>query len=413
METKRVVITGMGVISPVGNRLDAFWENLTSGVCGIGAITKFDTADYKVKIAAEVKDFEPTVYMEKGEARKNDPYSQYALAAASLAVEDSGIIGAVNPERLGVYVGSGIGGMHTIETEHTKLMEQGPRRVSAFFVPMIISNIAAGNIAIRYNAQGPSLPVVTACATSTNAVGEAFRTIKFGYADAIIAGGAEAAITPLSIAGFQSCMALTDRNDPQTASIPFDARRDGFVMGEGAGVLVLEEYEHAKARGAHIYAEVKGYGNSCDAHHITAPHPEAVGAANAIKGALAEAGALDIPGEKLYINAHGTSTPLNDKGETLAIKKVLGERAYKAYISSTKSMTGHMLGAAGAVEAIAAVMAVSTGTLPPTIGYQQPDPDCDLNYIPNTAVKVDVDLAISTSLGFGGHNACIAVAKCD
>ena len=406
---RRVVVTGLGVISPVGNTVKAFWDSLAGGRSGIDFITKFDTTDYKVKIAAEVKDFDPHDYMEKGEIRKTDLFAQYAIAAAAQAVEDSGILGKVEPERFGVYVGSGIGGMNTFINECDKLLKGGPRKVSPLFVPMMISNMASGNIAIKYNAQGPSLPVVTACATSTNAVGEAFRSIRFGYADAILAGGAEATVNPLAIAGFTNCMALSTKNIPEESSIPFDKRRDGFVMGEGAGILILEEYEHAKARGAKIYAEVSGYGNTCDAHHITAPHPEAVGGARAISLAMEEAGLQEET--EIYINAHGTGTPLNDKSETIAIKKALGDRAYHVCISSTKSMTGHMLGAAGAVEAIASVLALKNGVIPPTIGYREKDEDCDLDYVPNTARKKDVNAALSVSLGFGGHNACIALRK--
>lgn len=405
----RVVVTGLGVISPVGNDVAAFWKSLTEGVCGIGEITKFDTADFKVKIAAEVKDFDPTQYMPKSEVRKTDLYCQYAIAAAAQAMEDSKIAGSVEPERLGVYIGSGVGGINTLLSESDKLRSGGPRKVSPFFIPMMIANIAAGNVAIKYNAQGPCVPIVTACATSTNTIGEAYRAIQHGYADAIIAGGAEATINPIAVAGFTNCMALSTRNDPKCASIPFDKRRDGFVIGEGAGILILEEYGHAVKRGAKIYAEIKGYGNTCDAYHVTAPHPEAIGGARAIKQAYEEAA---MPDAKIYFNAHGTSTPLNDKSETLAIKKALGEeKARETMISSIKSMTGHMLGAAGATEAIASVLALCDGILPPTIGYEEPDPECDLDYIPNEARRVQADLALSVSLGFGGHNACIALAK--
>lgn len=405
----RVVVTGLGVVSPVGNDVATFWKNLTDGVCGIGEITKFDAAEFKVKIAAEVKNFDPTQYMPKSEVRKTDLYCQYALAAAAQAMDDSGIQDQVDPERLGVYIGSGVGGINTFLSESDKLRSGGARKVSPFFIPMMIANIAAGNVAIKYNAQGPCVPIVTACATSTNTIGEAYRAIQHGYADAILAGGAEATINPIAVAGFTNCMALSTRNDPKCASIPFDKRRDGFVIGEGAGILVLEEYEHAKRRGAKIYAEIKGYGNTCDAYHVTAPHPEAIGGARAIKQAYEEAG---MPEAKIYFNAHGTSTPLNDKSETLAIKKALGEeKARETMISSTKSMTGHMLGAAGATEAIACVLALRDGILPPTIGYEEPDPECDLDYIPNEARKIQADLALSVSLGFGGHNACIALAK--
>ncbi len=407
---KRVVITGMGVVSPVGNTLETFWNSLIAGSCGIDFITRFDASEYKVKIAAEVKEFDPTLYMEKQDIRKTDLFAQYAMAAAAQAMQDSALA-VRDPYRLGVYVGSGIGGMGTFMNECQKLLEQGPRRVSPHFIPMMIANIASGSIAIRYQALGPCLPVVTACATSSHAIGEAFRAIKHGYADAILAGGAEAVLNPLAVAGFTNCMALSTKNDPENSSIPFDKRRDGFVMGEGAGILVLEEYEHAKARGAKIYAEICGYGNTCDAYHVTAPHPESLSAAQAIRLAMGEAGLKSEQADALYINAHGTSTPLNDKAETLAIKNALGEYAYKAMISSTKSMTGHMLGAAGAVEAIASVKAIEQGMVPPTIGYQEPDPDCDLDIVPNLCRRADVRFALSLSLGFGGHNACLAFVK--
>ena len=407
--TKRVVVTGLGIISPIGNDISAYWKNLVDGVCGIDFITKFDTADFKVKIAAEVKDFDPLQYLDKKECRRFDLFSQYAMAAAAQAIEDSKIIGTVDDDRLGVYVGSGIGGMNTFVTETEKLLKTGPKAVSPFFIPMLISNMGAGNIAIKYKAKGPSLPVVTACATSTNAIGEAFRAIKFGYADAIIAGGAEATICPLAVAGFTNCMALSTTNDPLNSSIPFDKRRNGFVMGEGAGIVILEEYEHAVNRGAKIYAELSGYGNTCDAYHMTAPHPEAEGGAKAIELAVEEANLTNT--DNIYINAHGTSTPLNDKSETLAIKKALKANAEKALISSTKSMTGHMLGAAGAAEAIACALALTNDILPPTIGYKEKDEECDLNYIVNKAMTKSVDAALSISLGFGGHNGCLAFVK--
>ena len=404
---RRVVITGIGAVTPVGNDIETMWDSLVNGKNGIDYIKSFDTENLKVKVAAEVKDFDPTKYIEKKELRKTDLFCQYAIAAACQAVEDSGIIGTIEDEKLGVYVGSGTGGMHTFFTQCENMIAE--KKISPFFIPMMIGNMAAGLIAIRFSAKGPCLPVVTACATSTHAVGEAFHAIKNGYADAIITGGAEAAITPLAIAGFSSCMALSTRNDPNSSSIPFDKRRDGFVMGEGAGILVLEEYEHAVARGAKIYAEVAGYGNTCDAHHVTAPDPEAAGAARCVEIALKEAGITDD--DTLYINAHGTSTPANDKTETAAFKRALGEKAYDAYISSTKSMTGHMLGATGAVEAIVAALAVKNGIVPPTIGLEEPDPECDLNYVPNKAVEAPLTAAASTTFGFGGHNACIALKK--
>lgn len=409
---KRVVITGMGIISPIGNDISSFWNSLTAGVCGIGPITAFDTAEYKVKLAAEVKGFDPLLYMEKQEARKQDRFSQYAVAAASQAMADSGLQSGENIDafRLGVYIGTGTGGMQTFLTESEKLLEKGPSRTSPFFIPMMISNMASGNVALKFQAKGPSLPIMTACATSTNAIGEAYRTIKHGYADAIIAGGTEATIVTLAVSGFTNCMALTQNPDAASASIPFDKRRSGFVMGEGAGVIVLEEYEHAAARGAHIYGEVCGYGNTNDAYHMTAPDPDALGSSRAIQMAVEEAGIRDT--DEIYINAHGTSTPINDKTETKAIKLALGEAvARKAHISSTKSMTGHMLGAAGGVEAIATVLALKNGVIPPTIGYAERDPECDLDYTPNRAVQAAVTLGLSTSLGFGGHNGCLAFRK--
>lgn len=409
----RVAITGLGVISPVGQDIETVFANLRDGVCGVGRITRFDPSETKISVAAEVKDFDPEAFgISRGDTRRMDLFTQYAMAAAQQAVDDSGIVGAVAPERLGVYVGSGIGGMNTFMAECKKLFDRGPSRISPLFIPMMIGNIAAGNIAIRYGCKGPSLPVVTACATSTNTIGEAFHAIRYGYADAILAGGSEATVNPLAIGGFANCKALTEATDPEAASLPFDRRRAGFVLGEGAAIVVLENYDHAIARGAHIYAEMCGYGNTCDAHHITAPHPEAKGAIRAFQLALEEAGIENLENEVIYINAHGTSTPLNDKTETLAIKSALGEEiARKAYISSTKSMTGHMLGAAGAVEAIASVMTLQTGVIAPTIHYEQPDEDCDLNYVPNKAVQAPVTLALSDSLGFGGHNGVVAFIK--
>ncbi len=404
---KRVVITGIGAITPIGNDVETMWDSMKKGVCGIDIISKFDPSTTKAKVAAEVKGFDPTEYIDKRECRRMDQFCQYAIAAAAQAVKDSGIEGNVDEDRFGVYVGSGVGGIQTFYEQSVNLYTD--KNISPFFIPMMIGNIAAGNVAIRFKAKGPCLPVVTACSTSTHAVGEAFRAVKYGLADAIITGGAEATITPLAIKGFTSCKALTMTDDPKRASIPFDKERSGFVMGEGAGMLILEEYEHAKARGAKIYAEICGYGNTCDAHHITAPDPEGKGAARCVKLALEEAGYKGD--EEIYINAHGTSTSLNDAGETKAFKEVLGERAYKAHISSTKSMTGHMLGATGAVEAIAAALALKEGVIPPTVGYQVPDPECDLDYTPNEAVKAEVDLALSTTFGFGGHNACIVLRK--
>lgn len=407
----RVAITGLGAVTPVGNSVPEMWESIKAGKCGIGEITRFDTADFKVKVAAEVKNFDPSAVMEKSEIRKSDRFSQFAMASACEAVADSGLKSGENidAERFGVYFGSGIGGMETFINDVIKCHEGGPRKVSPFMIPAMIMNMAAGTIAIRFGCKGPAIPVVTACATSTNAIGEAYRAIKHGYADAIIAGGSEAAILPVSVAGFANMKALSDSEDPLRASLPFNLHRGGFVMGEGAGAVILEEMEHAKARGAHIYAELCGYGSTCDAHHITAPDPEAEMGASAIRMAYEEA---QVESDDIYINAHGTGTSLNDKSETVAIKKALGEeKAYKVNVSSTKSMTGHMLGAAGAVEAIISTLALCDGVVPPTIGLDEQDPECDLNCTPNEAVKKNLDLCLSTSLGFGGHNACVAIKK--
>ena len=410
----RVVITGLGVVSPVGNNVTDFWNSLVEGKCGIDLIKGFEEYELPVSVAGQVKDFNPEADgLERNDIRRNDKFCIFALAAAAQAMTDSGLKSGENiePERLGVYIGSGIGGMETFVNETAKLLNEGVRRISPLFVPMMISNIASGNVAIKHNAQGVCLPVVTACATGTTAVGEAYRAIKHGYADAIIAGGAEATINPLAIGGFANSKALSRSEDPLKASIPFNANRNGFVMGEGAGVLILESLESAQKRGAKIYAEVVGYGNSCDAHHVTAPSPDGIPASRAIKQSLTEAG-FDPEKDLLYINAHGTSTPLNDKTETAAIKLAMGEEAArKAIISSTKSMTGHMLGATGAVELIATTLTVKNGIVTPTIGLDEPDPECDLDYTPNVARKADITLAISNSLGFGGHNGCVAVRK--
>ncbi len=410
MTERRVVVTGMGCVTPLGNDLPTFWSNLVAGKNGIGPITKFDTTDFKAKLAAEVRDFDPKLYMEKPQILHSDLYAQLAMAAAVQAMEDSGLAGTLPGERIGVYVGSGIGGIQTFEAEHAKLLNKGPRRVSAYFIPMMIANIASSMIAIRYGCMGPAMPAVTACASGSNAIGEALRVVRHGYADAMICGGAEATVTPLAAAGFCNMQALSTSEDPNAASLPFDARRGGFVMGEGSGILVLEEYEHAKARGAKIYGEVCGYGSTNDAHHITAPHPEGAGGARAMADALREAG---YTGDELvYVNAHGTGTHLNDAIETMALKKAFGEEKARALlISSTKSMTGHMLGAAGAVEAIASLKALEEGVVPPTINLLEADPDCDLNYVPGTAVQAPVTLALSNSLGFGGHNACLTFRK--
>ena len=410
---RRVVITGLGTISPVGNTVADFWNSLIEGKSGLNFIQGYDDVDLPVRIVAQVKDFDPAANgLERADVRKMDLYCQYAVAAANQAVADSGLVSGENiePDRFGVYVGSGIGGISTFVRETEKLLNEGPRRISPLFIPTMIANIAAGNIAIRHNAQGPCLPIVTACATGTHSAGEAYLAIKNGQADAIITGGSEAAVHPLAIGGFANSKALTNAETLEDACTPFDARRSGFTMAEGAGILVFEEYEHAVKRGATIYAEVAGYGNSCDAHHYTAPRPDGIPASKAIRMALEEAGYT--ADDTLYINAHGTSTPLNDKTETNAIKLAIGEdNARKALISSTKSMTGHMLGAAGGVELIATALAVKHGIVPPTINYKEADPECDLNYVPNKAVKADVTMAASNSLGFGGHNACVVLKK--
>ena len=410
---RRVVITGLGAICPVGNTVADFWESLKAGKSGLNFIQGYDDVDLPVRIVAQVKDFDPIANgLERADVRKMDLYCQYAIAAANQAVKDSGLVSGENiePGRFGVYVGSGIGGISAFVRETGKYLEEGARRISPLFIPTMIANIASGNIAIRHKAEGPCLPVVTACATGTHSVGEAYHAIKFGFADAIITGGAEAAVHPLAIGGFANSRALTSAETLEDACTPFDARRSGFTMADGAGILVLEEYEHAVKRGATIYAEVAGYGNTCDAHHYTAPRPDGIPASKAIRMALDEAGYTSA--DTLYINAHGTSTPLNDKTETYAIKLALGEEdARRALISSTKSMTGHMLGAAGGIELIATALAVKHGIVPPTINYREPDPECDLNYVPNKAVEVNVTMAASNSLGFGGHNACVVLKK--
>ena len=410
MTERRVVVTGMGCVTPLGNDLPTTWSNLVDGKNGIGPITKFDTTDFKAKLAAEVRDFDPKLYMEKPQILHSDLYAQLAMAAAVQAMEDSGIAGTMPGERMGVYIGTGIGGIQTFEAEHSKLLNKGPRRVSAYFIPMMIANIASSMIAIRYGCMGPAMPAVTACASGSNAIGEALRVVRHGYADAMICGGAEATVTPLAAAGFCNMQALSTSEDPDAASLPFDARRGGFVMGEGSGVLILEEYEHAKARGAKIYGEICGYGSTNDAYHITAPHPDGVGGARAMADALREAGYTGS--ELVYVNAHGTGTHLNDAIETMALKKAFGEElARKLLISSTKSMTGHMLGAAGAVEAIVSLKALEDGVVPPTINLREADPACDLDYVPGTARTAPVTLALSNSLGFGGHNACLTFRK--
>ena len=406
----RVVVTGIGVVSPVGNTLEETWNNLVNGVCGIAPITLFDTTDYKAKVAGEVKNFEPRDYMTKQEILRSDRFTQLAVAAAAQAVEESGVIGTVDPARIGVYFGSGIGGINTMTKEHAKLLNKGPARVSPYCVPMMIANMAAGEIAIRYNCQGAAMPAVTACASGSNAIGEALRQIRHGYADAVITGGSDAAVNELGVAGFVNMHALSTSEDPNAASLPFDKRRAGFVIGEGATALVLEEYEHAVARGAKIYGEVCGYGSTCDAYHMTSPAPDAAGGARAMIQAMEEAGYSES--DRVYVNAHGTGTPMNDSGETTAIKTALGEeKAHEILISSTKSMTGHLLGAAGAIEAAVCLKVLENGIVPPTINLEEPDPACDLNYVPNKAVEAELDLCLSNSLGFGGHNACLAFRK--
>ncbi len=408
----RVVITGMGAVTPIGNDVNSYWNNIKEGTCGVDVIKSFDITNFKCKLGAEIKDFDVSVALDKREARKMDKYCQYAMVAADEAIKDSGLeIETLDNERLAVVVGSGIGGLSTIEQEHKKLLEKGPGRVSPFLIPMIIGNIAAGSIAIKYGAKGMCTSVVTACATGTNAIGDAFHMIQDGRADIIIAGGAEGSITPLALAGFASLTALTNSEDPLRASIPFDKERSGFVMGEGAGIVILESLEHAEKRNAKIYSEIKGYGATCDAYHITSPSPDGEGAARAMVMALADG---DVKAEEVsYINAHGTSTPYNDKFETAAIKTTFGEYAYKIPVSSTKSMTGHLLGASGAIEAIACIKALEEGFVPATIGYKVPDEECDLDYVPNCGRKQQLKYAISNSLGFGGHNATILFKKWD
>lgn len=411
MNMRRVVVTGIGIISPVGTGKEEYFQSLKEGKCGVDIITKFDTEGFDAKIAAEVKDFDPSLYIDKKECRRMDRFTQFAVAASKMAMADSKLKDElINPNRFGVCIGSGIGGMETMEAQYNILREKGPGRVSPFMIPMMISNIAAGNISIVLNAKGPNTTIVTACASSTNAIGEAYKTVQRGDADIMITGGTEASITPLSLAGFCAMKALSTRNDdPKTASRPFDKDRDGFVMGEGAGMLIIEDLEHAVNRGAQIYGEIVGYGASGDAYHITAPAPDADGAYRAMLMAVEDAGIK--PCNIDYINAHGTSTGLNDKLETLAIKRLLEEDASKVAVSSTKSMMGHLLGAAGAVEAIACLMAIDEGIIPPTINYTTPDEECDLDYVPNKARNKEIVYAMSNSLGFGGHNASIILKK--
>ncbi|GGJ07983.1 3-oxoacyl-[acyl-carrier-protein] synthase 2 [Alicyclobacillus cellulosilyticus] len=409
--SRRVVVTGMGVVTPIGNDVPTFWENLVRGVSGISYITSFDASDYPTRFAGEVRDFDPSLYMDRKDVRRFDRFTQFAIAAASQAIQDAGLkITPENAERVGVYIGSGIGGIHTLLENYRTLLERGPRRVSPSVVPMMIANIASGQVSILFGAKGPNSAPVSACATSTHAIGDAFKIIQRGAADVMIAGGAESAIVDLALAGFCNAKALSTRNDdPQRASRPFDKDRDGFVMSEGAGVVILESLEHALARGARIYAEIAGYGMSGDAYHVVAPDPEGSGAYRAMRDALLDAGVT--PQDVAYINAHGTSTDIGDKHETLAIKRLFGEHAYRLAISSNKSMLGHLLGAAGGVEAIATVKTIAESVVPPTINYETPDPECDLDYVPNAARRMDVPVAMSNSFGFGGHNACIVFKR--
>ena len=411
MVDRRVVITGMGVITPIGTGAEVFWSALLKGVSGVGPLTHFDTTDYTTRIAAEIKDFDPEQYMERKDSKRMDRFVQFSVAASKLALEDSGLeIRPDNADRIGVLIGSGIGGTGTWEEQHAILLEKGPRRVSPFFVPMLISDMASGMVSILLGPKGPNLGIVTACATATHSIGEAAKIVKRGDADVMFAGGSEAAITPMAVAGFCAARAFSTRNDdPEHASRPFDLNRDGFVMGEGAGTVIVESLDHALARGAKIYGEIIGFGMSGDAYHITAPAPGGEGAARSMTAALSDAGIK--PEDVDYINAHGTSTDENDKLETAAIKTVFGDYAYKVAISSTKSMTGHLLGAAGAVEAVACLCTIRDNMVHPTINYETPDPKCDLDYVPNIPRKMDVEIAMSNSFGFGGHNATLIFGR--
>jgi 3-oxoacyl-[acyl-carrier-protein] synthase II len=409
---RRVVVTGMGAITPVGNDVATTWRALLEGKSGAGPITHFDASNFPVRFACEVKNFDPLTYMDRKEAKRADQFTQYAVGAATQAMKDAGLAeqNGMDPDRIGVIVGSGIGGLKSFEEQHDVYRQRGPGKISPFFIPMFISDIAAGIVSMQFNAKGPNYATVSACATSAHAIGDAFRTIQYGDADVMITGGAEATVTPMAIGGFANMKALSERNDsPETASRPFDATRDGFVMGEGSGMVILEELEHAQARGARIYAEVVGYGATGDAYHLTAPAPNGEGAQRAMKRALKDANLR--PEDIQYINAHGTSTPANDLNETLAIKAVFGETIENINVSSTKSATGHMLGAAGAVEFLISTLAVVEGKVPPTINYETPDPECDLNYTPNKAVEREVNAVISNSFGFGGHNTTLAVKR--
>jgi 3-oxoacyl-[acyl-carrier-protein] synthase II len=409
---RRVVVTGMGAVTPVGNDVATMWRSLIEGRSGAGPITKFDASTFEVRFACEVKGFDALQYMDRKEAKRADQFTQYAVAAAKQAMDDAGFGGGTgyDPDNTGVIIGSGIGGLKIFEEQHDVYRQRGPSKISPFFIPMFISDIAAGIVSMQFGAKGPNYATVSACATSAHAIGDAFRTIQYGDADVMITGGAEATVTPMAVGGFANMKALSERNDsPETASRPFDLTRDGFVMGEGGAVLILEELEHAKRRGAKIYSEVIGYGATGDAYHLTAPAPHGEGAQRAMKRAMKDAGL--VPADIQYINAHGTSTPANDLNETAAIKAVFGEHAASVHVSSTKSMTGHMLGAAGAVELVISTLAINNSLIPPTINYQTPDPECDLNYTPNKAVECKVDAILSNSFGFGGHNTTLAAKR--
>ncbi|MEL6580449.1 MAG: beta-ketoacyl-ACP synthase II [Cyanobacteria bacterium J06621_12] len=410
-QNKRVVITGLGAITPIGNNLADYWDGLLQGRNGVGAITLFDASQHACQIAAEVKDFDPHQYLERKDAKRMDRFSQFGVCASKQAIADAKFeINELNADRIGVLIGTGVGGLRTMEIQNENLITKGPRKVSPFTIPMMISNMAAGLTAIHTGAKGPNSCTVTACAAGSHAIGDAFRLVQGGYADAMLCGGAEAAITPLSFAGFCSAKAVSTRNeDPLHASRPFDRDRDGFVMGEGSGILLLEELEHALARGAKIYAEMVGYGMTCDAYHMTSPVPGGQGAAKAIELALADGGLT--PDQVDYINAHGTSTQANDSNETKAIKKALGARASQIVVSSTKSMTGHLLGGSGGIEAVATTMAIANDRVPPTINLENPDPECDLDYIANSSREHQVNVALSNSFGFGGHNVTLALKK--
>lgn len=408
---QRVVVTGMGVVASLGHNVNDFWANITAGKCGIDTVTLFDAKGYSCRIGAEVRGWDPAQHMDPKEVRRNDRYTHFGFCAAKQAVADAKLdMAREDPDRVGVIIGSGIGGMWTIESQHKVLMERGPRKVSPFMIPALISNMCGGLVAIELGARGPNFGVVSACSTATHAIGESLRMIRRGEADVMVCGGAEAAITPLAYAGFCSMKAMSTNNEaPQKSSRPFDANRDGFIMGEGSAILVIESLEHALARGAHIYCELAGYAATCDAYHITSPDPDGKGLSQSMIKSLADANIA--PHQVDYINAHGTSTPYNDKFETLAIKKVFGDHARKVHISSTKSMTGHLLGAAGSIEAVISVKAIETGIVPPTINYETPDPDCDLDYTPNVKRAAKIDTVLTDNLGFGGHNAALVFRR--